>query len=98
MTNQEIKNQINLDFHAIEYASRLGEDPEKLRVQYKDLAEYCTQYLLKDDLTIEQKKYVSTIKESCLFTLYFMELSPEARAKLDDLQDRSLGIYRRKKR
>jgi hypothetical protein len=81
MDNQEQKVKINMDFHAIEYASRLGEDQDKLQARYQSLADDCTIYLLKDDLTVEQSQYAKTIKESCLLKIHFMTISKEEKAK-----------------
>ena len=98
MTNEQIKIDINMQFNAIEYAGRLGEDQERLRIQYQDLSDFCSSYLLKDDLNVFQRQYAQTIKNACSFSIFFMDLSPEAKAKFDDLQDRSLGIYRSRKK
>ena len=88
MDNQEQKIKINMDFHAIEYASRLGEDQDKLQARYQSLADDCTAYLLKDDLNVEQRQYAKTIKESCLLKIYFMTMSKEEKSKLDYMWSR----------
>lgn len=82
MDNQEEKIKINMEIRAIEHSSRLGEDQDKLQARYQALADHCTAYLLKDDLTVEQRQYAKTIKESCLLKIHFMTMSKEEKSKL----------------
>lgn len=98
MSNEQIKLDINMQFNEIEYAGRLGEDQKNLKIRYQDLSDFCSSYLLKDDLNVFQRQYAQTIKNACTFSIFVMELSPEDKAKFDDLNIRSLGIYRSKKR
>ncbi len=81
MNNQEEKIKINMDLRAIEHSSRLGEDQDKLIPKYQALADDCTTYLLKNDLTVEQRTYAQTVKESCLLKIYFMTMPSEEKAK-----------------
>lgn len=81
MNNQEEKIKINMDLRAIEQSSRLGEDQDKLIPKYQALADYCTTYLLESDLTVEQRTYAQTVKDSCLLQIYFMTMSSDEKAK-----------------
>jgi hypothetical protein len=97
MNNSEIKDKINLAFHEIEYAGRLGQSQETLKDRYHALITLCDEFLSKNDPDVFQRKYAETIKNSCLFSVFFMSLSKKDREKFDDLNNRSLGIYGRKK-
>lgn len=93
MNNQEIKDTIDLEFHAIEYAARLGENQQTLKNRYIALEELCAQTLSKTDLNVFQRQYIETIKKSCFFSVFLMCLSKKDKDKFDDLNNRSLGIY-----
>lgn len=81
MDNQEEKIKINMEIRAIEHSSRLGEDQGKLQARYQSLADDCTAYLLKEDLTVEQRQYAQTVKDSCLLKIYFMTMPSDEKAK-----------------